>query len=98
MRAFPSPLPPSPPLTLSQYIERLKTEEAEPAKIRKQGEVLQESLDMIPDCRRRLRAAHERVEATLEEHADDEALAGSDVFIEAHRIIAELVMPALNED
>ena len=47
-------------------IEKMKVDGKDSHDIKKMGEVLQETLMMIPDCHRRLKAAHEEVSAMLE--------------------------------
>ena len=47
-------------------IEKMKEEGRDELEIKKMGEVLQESLMMIPDCHRRLVAAHADLKTLLE--------------------------------
>merc|ERR1712154_672973 len=47
-------------------IEMMKEEGREEIEIRKMGEVMQETLMMIPDCHRRLLIAHAELSALLE--------------------------------
>ncbi|XP_063245089.1 tubulin-specific chaperone A [Bacillus rossius redtenbacheri] len=53
-----------------ERIEKLKAEGKDEHTIRKQEEVLQESLMMVPDCQRRLAKAYEELSKILEEEAD----------------------------
>lgn len=54
--------------------------------IRKQEEVLQESLMMIPDCQRRLVKAYEELKRILESEQD---LKESESFLEAEKVLEE---------
>ena len=47
-------------------IEKMKEDGKEEIEIKKMGEVLQETLMMIPDCHRRLVAAHAELTSLLE--------------------------------
>ncbi|XP_044262044.1 tubulin-specific chaperone A [Tribolium madens] len=51
-------------------IERLKREGKDEYDIRKQEEVLQESLMMVPDCQRRLALAYDELTKILESEQD----------------------------
>lgn len=51
-------------------IEKLKTEGKDEYDIRKQEEVLQESLMMVPDCQRRLLKAYEELNSILNSELD----------------------------
>uniref|UniRef100_A0A8C8RVU0 Tubulin-specific chaperone A n=1 Tax=Pelusios castaneus TaxID=367368 RepID=A0A8C8RVU0_9SAUR len=52
-----------------EKIERMKAESSEDYGIKKQIEILQESRMMIPDCQRRLEAAHADLTQLLMEHS-----------------------------
>lgn len=54
--------------------------------IRKQEEVLQESLMMIPDCQRRLAKAYEELKKILEA---EQELKAEETFTEAEKILHE---------
>lgn len=51
-------------------IEKMKEEGREEIEIRKMGEVMQETLMMIPDCHRRLLTAHSDLSNLLETEAE----------------------------
>merc|ERR1712157_35912 len=51
-------------------IEKMKAEGREEIEIKKMGEVMQETLMMIPDCHRRLVAAHAELTQLLETEAE----------------------------
>ncbi|XP_019616960.1 PREDICTED: tubulin-specific chaperone A-like [Branchiostoma belcheri] len=77
-----------------ERLEKFKTEGKDEHDIRKQEEVLQESKMMIPDCRRRLMAAHEELTKMLEEEADlnetEEFKAAQEVLEDASKQLAEV--------
>ncbi|XP_032068582.1 tubulin-specific chaperone A [Thamnophis elegans] len=69
-----------------EKIEKMKAEDGENYAIKKQTEILQESRMMIPDCQRRLEAAHSDLVQLLEnekeleeteEYKDAQAVLGS---------------------
>ncbi|XP_060057059.1 tubulin-specific chaperone A [Erinaceus europaeus] len=53
-----------------EKIEKMKAEDSENYAIKKQAEILQESRMMIPDCQRRLEAAHADLLQILESEKD----------------------------
>ncbi|KAM3940523.1 tubulin-specific chaperone A [Leptodactylus fuscus] len=53
-----------------EKIERMKSEGGDEYVIKKQKEILQESRMMIPDCHRRLEAAHADLARILEDEKD----------------------------
>ncbi|XP_055280275.1 tubulin-specific chaperone A-like [Moschus berezovskii] len=53
-----------------EKIEKMKAEDGENCAIKKQAEILQESRMMIPDCQRRLEAAHADLLQLLESEKD----------------------------
>ncbi|XP_034512299.1 tubulin-specific chaperone A isoform X1 [Ailuropoda melanoleuca] len=53
-----------------EKIEKMKAEDGENYAIKKQAEILQESRMMIPDCQRRLEAAHTDLLQLLESEKD----------------------------
>ncbi|XP_075711002.1 tubulin-specific chaperone A [Rhinoderma darwinii] len=53
-----------------EKVERLKREAGDEYVIKKQIEVLQESLMMVPDCHRRLEAAHTDLAQVLDNEKD----------------------------
>ncbi|KAM4054223.1 tubulin-specific chaperone A [Anomaloglossus baeobatrachus] len=53
-----------------EKIERMKSEGGDEYVIKKQTEILQESRMMIPDCHRRLEAAHTDLTQVLENEKD----------------------------
>lgn len=67
-----------------EKIERLKAEAGDDYVIKKQMEVLQESKMMIPDCRRRLAAAHADLQHVLETEED---LGETEEYKEARNIL-----------
>jgi len=73
-------------------IERMKEEGKDEHDVRKMGEVLQESLMMIPDCHRRIVAAMTELSQILETEADlrlDEAGEVTEEFQAAEAQIKE---------
>ncbi|KAK9532282.1 hypothetical protein VZT92_009673 [Zoarces viviparus] len=67
-----------------EKVERLKVAAEDPYVIKKQIEVLQESHMMVPDCHRRLTAAHRDLFQLLETEED---LAESEEYKEARNIL-----------
>ncbi|XP_031716203.1 tubulin-specific chaperone A [Anarrhichthys ocellatus] len=67
-----------------EKVERLKAEAGDPYVIKKQIEVLQESHMMVPDCHRRLTAAHGDLFQLLETEED---LSESEEYKEARNIL-----------
>lgn len=51
-------------------IEKMRTDGKDEYDIKKQGEVLQETRAMVPDCQRRLKKAYGDLEALLEKESD----------------------------
>eukprot|EP00090_Calanus_glacialis_P031619 TRINITY_DN52598_c0_g1_i1.p1 TRINITY_DN52598_c0_g1~~TRINITY_DN52598_c0_g1_i1.p1 ORF type:complete len:115 (-),score=44.09 TRINITY_DN52598_c0_g1_i1:120-464(-) len=70
-------------------IEKMKTDGKDSHDIKKMGEVLQETLMMIPDCHRRLLAAHGELSAMLETEADLNADGKCEEFIAAEAMLKE---------
>lgn len=62
--------------------------------IRKQEEVLQESLMMIPDCQRRLVKAYEELKKILETEED---LKETETFLEAQKVLEDSSIQLPNE-
>ncbi|PNF28941.1 Tubulin-specific chaperone A [Cryptotermes secundus] len=69
-----------------QRIQKLKDEGKDEHDIRKQEEVLRESLFMVPDCQRRLVKAFDELKILLETEA---ALSESEEYISAKKILEE---------
>ncbi|ORZ03063.1 tubulin binding cofactor A [Syncephalastrum racemosum] len=69
-------------------IDKLVQAKADDADIRKQKEVLDETLQMIPDVKRRLAAAYK----DLEDKVEDPAYAGSAELQDAKAVLAETVV------
>ncbi|XP_034458563.1 tubulin-specific chaperone A [Hippoglossus hippoglossus] len=67
-----------------EKVARLKAEAGDEYVIKKQIEVLQESRMMVPDCHRRLAAAHEVLINLLEAEED---LADSEEYKEARKVL-----------
>lgn len=67
-------------------IEKLKDEGQDEHNIRKQEEVLQESLMMVPDCQRRLVKAYADLKTTLETEQD---LNEHEDYIAAQQVLKE---------
>ena len=61
-------------------IEKMKEDGKDEHDIKKMGEVLQETLMMIPDCHRRLLVAHGEVSAMLETEVSDNNVDMLDIF------------------
>ncbi|XP_028038014.1 tubulin-specific chaperone A [Bombyx mandarina] len=75
-------------------IQRIKDEGQDEHNIRKQEEVLQESLMMVPDCQRRLIKAYTDLKTTLETEQD---LKEHEEYITAEQVLkdAEPQLPAI---
>ncbi|XP_022126383.1 tubulin-specific chaperone A [Pieris rapae] len=73
-------------------IQKIKDEGQDEHNIRKQEEVLQESLMMVPDCQRRLVKAFADLQTTLESEAD---LNENEDYITAQQVLkdAEAQLP-----
>ncbi|KAL2711573.1 tubulin-specific chaperone A [Vespula squamosa] len=69
-----------------QRIQQLKEQDKDGYDIKKQEEVLQESLMMVPDCQRRLVKAFEELKGILETEQD---LKEADDYIEAEKVLQE---------
>merc|ERR1712179_885892 len=70
-------------------IEKMKEAGKDEHEIKKMGEVLQETLMMIPDCHGRLVAAHGEVTVMLETEADLNADGECEEFIAAETQLKE---------
>ncbi|XP_034938953.1 tubulin-specific chaperone A [Chelonus insularis] len=73
-------------LQQQERINKYKEQGKDGHDIRKQEEVLQESLMMVPDCQRRLMRAYEELKKILETEQD---LKESEVYIEAEKVLEE---------
>ncbi|CAK1542401.1 unnamed protein product [Leptosia nina] len=67
-------------------IQKIKDEGQDEHNIRKQEEVLQESLMMVPDCQRRLVKAYTDLKTTLETEQD---LKESEDYINAQQVLKD---------
>lgn len=67
-------------------IQQLKEQDKDGYDIKKQEEVLQESLMMVPDCQRRLVKAFDELKNILETEAD---LKEAEDYIEAQKVLQE---------
>ncbi|XP_044756844.1 tubulin-specific chaperone A [Coccinella septempunctata] len=67
-------------------VEKLKTDNGDSYHIKKQEEVLQESLMMIPDCQRRLAKAYEDLKNIIDNEKD---LEESEEFATAKQVLEE---------
>lgn len=78
------------------YIEKLKRDGKDEYEIRKQEEVLQEALMMVPDCQRRLVRAFDDLKAVLDVEQD---LKESEEFVAANKVLdeAKLQLPQPGE-
>ncbi|XP_066591628.1 tubulin-specific chaperone A-like [Prorops nasuta] len=79
-----------------ERIQKLKEQDKDGYDIRKQEEVLQESLMMVPDCQRRLIKAFEELKKILDTEQD---LKEEEGYIEAEKVLqeAETQMPKEDE-
>lgn len=77
-------------------IEKFKRDGKDEYEIRKQEEVLQEALMMVPDCQRRLVRAFDDLKSVLDVEKD---LKGSEEFAAANKILdeAKLQLPKPGE-
>ncbi|XP_035723299.1 tubulin-specific chaperone A-like [Vespa mandarinia] len=69
-----------------QRIQQLKEQDKDGYDIKKQEEVLQESLMMVPDCQRRLVKAFEELKGILDTEQD---LKEAEDYIEAEKVLQE---------
>lgn len=67
-------------------VQKLKDEAKEEYYIKKQEEVLQETLMMVPDCQRRLEKAYEELKNILKTETD---LQNADEFVAATKVLEE---------
>ncbi|KRT81287.1 hypothetical protein AMK59_6254, partial [Oryctes borbonicus] len=72
--------------TQQQRIEKYKKEGKDEYDVRKQEEVLQESLMMVPDCQRRLVKAYDELKQILDTELD---LKEKDEFKDAQKILED---------
>ncbi|XP_051170264.1 tubulin-specific chaperone A-like [Leptopilina boulardi] len=77
-----------------ERIQKYKEQGKDGYDIRKQEEVLQESLMMIPDCQRRLAKAYEELKKILETEED---LKEVEVYIEAQKVLEDSSSQLPNE-
>ncbi|KAG7205073.1 hypothetical protein KM043_005451 [Ampulex compressa] len=77
-------------------IQKLKEQDKDGYDIKKQEEVLQESLMMIPDCQRRLIKAFKELKQILESEEDMKEI---EDYIEAQKVLqeAEVQLPKAGE-
>lgn len=75
-------------------IQKYKEQGKDGYDIRKQEEVLQESLMMIPDCQRRLVKAYEELKKILETEED---LKETETFLEAQKVLEDSSIQLPNE-
>lgn len=73
-------------VTQRSRIEKLKADGADDHVLRKQEEVLQESMMMVPDCQRRLAKAFEELSEMLK---NEEELKESDQYIAAAAVLED---------
>ncbi|KPJ20936.1 Tubulin-specific chaperone A [Papilio machaon] len=69
-----------------EKVQKIKDEGQDEHDIRKQEEVLQESLMMVPDCQRRLLKAHADLKSILESEQD---LKENEDYIAAEQVLKE---------
>ncbi|XP_011883117.1 PREDICTED: tubulin-specific chaperone A [Vollenhovia emeryi] len=69
-----------------ERIQKLKDQDKDSYDIKKQEEVLQESLMMVPDCQRRLVKAFEELKKILDTEQDLKEVEG---YIEAEKVLQE---------
>lgn len=77
-------------------IEKLKEQGKDDYEIRKQEEVLTESLMMVPDCQRRLAVAYEELRNILQSEQD---LKDTELYLDAQKVVeeAKLQLPKSGE-
>lgn len=73
-------------VTQRNRIDKLKTEGADDHVLRKQEEVLQESMMMVPDCQRRLAKAFDELSEMIK---NEEELKESDQYVAAVAILED---------
>ncbi|XP_015668180.1 tubulin-specific chaperone A [Protobothrops mucrosquamatus] len=74
-----------------EKIEKMKAEDGENYAIKKQTEILQESRMMIPDCQRRLEAAHSDLVQLLE---NEKELEESEEYKDAQSVLKSIKLEA----
>ncbi|XP_071559373.1 tubulin-specific chaperone A-like [Temnothorax nylanderi] len=70
-----------------ERVQKLKEQDKDNYDIKKQEEVLQESLMMVPDCQRRLVKAFEELKKILDTEQDLKEVQG---YIEAEKVLQEV--------
>ncbi|KAI9140831.1 putative cofactor A [Paraphysoderma sedebokerense] len=70
-------------------IDKLVHEHADEHDIRKQKEVLDETLQMIPDCKKRLEASYEELSSLMAKHKSDPQIESSEEYKQALQILEE---------
>ncbi|XP_017877046.1 tubulin-specific chaperone A [Ceratina calcarata] len=78
-----------------ERIQKLKEQDKDGYDIKKQEEVLQESLMMVPDCQRRLVKAYAELKNILETEQD---LKEVEDYIEAEKVLQEAVAQLPKEE
>jgi len=71
-------------------VDKLKSESSEPTLIKKQEEVLQETLAMIPDTRKRLEIAFNELKGLMGAAMGDPTIVESNDFKEANTLLGEV--------
>ena len=77
-----------------ERIDQYKTQGKDVHVIKKQEEVLQETLMMVPDCQRRLLKAYEELKKIIETEQD---LKETEAYIEAEKVLSESETQLLKE-
>jgi len=77
-------------------IDKLINEGADEHVVAKQKEVLQESLNMIPDCQNRLKEAHKELQKILENR--DKTWEGTEELKQAEEIFEEVNKENINNE
>ncbi|XP_024894158.1 tubulin-specific chaperone A [Temnothorax curvispinosus] len=70
-----------------ERVQKLKEQDKDNYDIKKQEEVLQESLMMVPDCQRRLVKAFEELKKILDTEQDLKEVEG---YVEAEKVLREV--------
>nr|AHG99262.1 beta-tubulin cofactor A [Euplotes focardii] len=74
---------------LEEKVDKLKADEVDEYDINKQTQVMQESLDLLPDCKNKIESALEDLKGLVEDYEDTEEYKESDEGQNANGIIAE---------
>eukprot|EP00743_Colponemidia_sp_Colp-15_P011460 GILK01012789.1.p1 GENE.GILK01012789.1~~GILK01012789.1.p1 ORF type:complete len:112 (-),score=31.40 GILK01012789.1:96-431(-) len=73
-----------------ERLETIRSNGGDSHDLKKQEEVIGETVQMIPEVRRRLQMALEELQSFLSENEKDEDIAGKEELLVAHQIVNEV--------